>query len=313
MDVIWWGIPIAGCVALAACVAAALLPPRRDTPETLRPLANTARLTALPEYARAIRRHTVTACVAAGLLVLAFAATAFAAGRPTGLPAPDRGAVAEQPEDIMVCVGGPATDPIVNDTLRYFGEAAQGFGTERIGLTSANRRLIPLTRDYQYAAGRFAGYAQQVAPLVSAVTYADYAPSVQDVLALCMTGFPDFDSATAQRRSLIYVGPGSLDTGPGLFTDQQVRDLAGDGAIQVNAVTDGDGFATELARDTGGRAYPQTTDVAAHLDDIRTHQPDVQRDAEGAATRSVETPDLLLVTALLAVIALLAWPLVVRR
>jgi hypothetical protein len=313
MDVIWWGVPIIGCVALAACIATALLAPRREHPEQLRALANTRRLTGLPEYVRAARLHTITAGAAVALLVLAFAATAFAAGRPTGLPAPQRDTAAEQPEDIMVCVGGPATDPTVGGTLRYFAETVRGFGTERIGLTSSNRRLVPLTRDHEYAAGRFARLASEA--LVAPVAYTDYEAGVEDVLAMCLTGFPEFGTATAQRRSLIYVGDGALGGGdrPALFTAQRVRDLAADADVQINAITDEQSFPADLARATGGRVHPAGGDIAAYLRDIRDHPPQPRRDTEQATSPAAETPELLLLAGLGAVIAMLAWPLVVRR
>lgn len=307
MDVIWWGIPIAGCLALAVCITAALLVPRRDRADTLRALANTSRLTSLPAYVQAVRRHTIVATAAVAILLLAFVAAALAAARPTGLPAANRGAGTEQPEDIMVCLGAPGDDPAVNGALRYFAEAVRGFGTERVGLTSPNRRLIPLTRDHQFTAGRFAGYAQPQ-PLMSSVSYTDYSATVEDVLAMCLTGFPDFDTTAAVRRSLIYVGPGTLagDGGRSLFTEQRVRDMAAAAGVQVNAVTDGDSFPARLAGETGGRVHP---DVA----DIRRHPPAPQPAADGASVQSAETPDLLLIAALLGVVTMLAWPLVVRR
>jgi hypothetical protein len=314
VDVIWWGVPIIGCVALAACIAAALLPPRRDRPEQLRALANTHRLTGLPEYVRAARLHTITAGAAVALLVLAFVVTAFAAGRPTGLPAPHRDTAADQPEDIMVCAGGPATDPTVAATLRYFAETVRGLGTERVGLTSANRRLVPLTRDHEYAAGRFARLGSEA--LVAPVAYTDYEAGVEDVLAMCLTGFPDFDTTTAQRRSVIYVGGGTLgdDEQPALFTAQRVRDLAVNAGVQVNAITDDEqSFPADLARETGGRVHPAGGDVTAYLREIRGHPPQPRRDSEQATSPAGETPDLLLLTGLGAVLALLGWPLVVRR
>ena len=44
-------------------------------------------------------------------------------------------------------------------SLRYFADQVNAFGTQRIGLTSPNRRVVPLTRDYQYAAAQFGRYA----------------------------------------------------------------------------------------------------------------------------------------------------------
>lgn len=301
MDLIWWPVAIVGCLALAACIAAAMLPPRRDRPETLRPLANTRRLTQLPEYTRAARRHLRSSVLVVALLTIAFGAATLASARPTGLPAPGRETAANPPEDIMVCVGGPETDPAVDATLRYFAAAVGEFGTERIGLTSANRRLVPLTRDYQYAAARFAGTA---APLVSPVSYTDYAANIEDVLALCLTGFPDTetDGDTAPRRSLIYVGPGTLggEAGPTLFTAQQVREMAADAGVQINAITDetitgAESLPAELARATGGQVHHRG-DVTAQLSDIRRHPPPADADHNTRAA-SVETPEVLLAAA----------------
>ncbi|MGW0160121.1 hypothetical protein ACWDUN_12460 [Mycobacterium sp. NPDC003323] len=299
MDVIWWAVPVVACVALAACIAAALFRPRRDQPEQLRALANTRRLTRLPEYRRAVRRHTIASAVVIAALTLGFVAAAMSVARPTGLPAPDRSSAAEQPEDIMVCAGAAGTDPAVDTTLRYFAEAVQGYGTERIGLTSANRRVIPMTRDHQHAAGQFARAAPA---LVSPVAYVDYTAGVEDVLAMCLTGFPEFDTTTGTRRSLIYVGPATTDAEgrPSLFSAQRVRELAADAGVQVNAVSDATGLPAELAAESGGRLHSRDGDIAAALNDIRNNPPPAQRDDRPATARSVETPEILLAAALLA-------------
>ncbi len=149
----------------------------------------------------------------------------------------------------MLCMGGPSTDSAVGATLRYFADRAKTFSTQRIGLTTPNRRVVPLTRDYQYAAAQFNKYAaasvQSDAAVrwAPAVSYVDYAGGVEDVLAMCLTGFPSFDQTSAQRRSLIYVGPGSRrapgDARPVLFTADAVRDLAKASGVQVNVVTTG--------------------------------------------------------------------------
>lgn len=320
MDLIWWIVAIAGCVALAGCVVHALLWPQDVDRRRLRPLANTGRLTRLPEYIRAVRLRTITACVSLALLVTAFAATVLVAARPMGLPSTTRNAEALAPEDIMVCVGGPVSEPAVGATLRYFAERVTSFGAERIGLTSANRRVVPLTRDYQYAAAQFAAYAQPVEqqdgePFVAPVSYVDYAESVEDVLALCLTGFPSFDEKSPQRRSLIYVGPQSL---PGsaqsqLFTEQHVRDMAATAGVQVNVLaTDAGGPLDELAGSTGGRSFVAGANVSGQLDEIRDHPPSAASTGENT-TRAVETPDVGLAVALLAVIGLSLWPVVVRR
>ncbi|AHC23285.1 MULTISPECIES: hypothetical protein [Mycobacteriaceae] len=311
MDLTWWAVVVFACLGLAGCIVAALLWPSRTSERPPHALANTRRLTALPEYARAARLQAVAAALSIILLLAAFSAATLAAARPTGLPIPQRAAAAAQPEDIMVCVGAANDDAAVQTTMRYFAEAVRGFGSERIGLTSADRRVIPLTRDYQYAAARFADPGQ----LTSAVSYIDYARTVPDILALCLTGFPDFESAAPQRRSLIYIGPADMpdDPAPALFSDTAVRALARDGAVQVNAVSTGAGLPAELAEATGGRAYPATSDVGARLAEIRRNPPPPVPDADGAAAYASETPDPAVLAAIIAIAAVLLLPVVIRR
>ncbi|WP_441958582.1 hypothetical protein [Mycolicibacterium houstonense] len=316
MDLIWWTVAIIGCLALAGCVGLALLVKQSADPDHLTPLANTGRLTRLPEYVRAARLRTLAAVVAMVTLTLAFVSAVVVTARPTGMPSWTRTTQVAPPEDIMVCVGGPVTDPAVSTTLRYFADQIGSFGTERIGLTSANRRVVPLTRDYSYAAAQFGGFAEQDAtrPFVAPVAYVDYAANVEDVLALCLTGFPAFEEKTGQRRSLIYVGPESLpgDTAP-LFTADRLGELAVTAGVQVNAITPGPGAVADLTRDTGGRWFSDPADVAAHLTEIREHPPQAVTTGDAAEVRSAETPGLPVLLGLLALAVLWWWPVVMRR
>ena len=318
----WWVVAIAGCLGLAICIAAVLLQPMRSQRRRVRLLANVGRLTRLPEYRRAARLRTLSAVAAIVLLTVIFCATVIAAARPVGLPSGARQSQGIQPEDIMLCMGGPPTDPAVRATLRYFAEAVKTFGTERIGLTSADRRIVPLTRDYQYAAAQFNAYAAASEPpgatWVSDVSYVNYAGGVEDVMAMCLTGFPSSDQEPAQRRSLIYVGPGSLrapgDPRPTLVTPDAVRGLAEDAAVQVNVLfTDtANGALDAVARESGGRSFSPDSNAVAALTEIRDHPPPPTV-AEGSAVRAAETPDVPVILALVALAGLVLWPLAVRR
>ena len=325
MELTWLVVVIAGCVGLAICIGAVLLVPMDAERRRPRLLANVARLTGLPEYVRAARLHAVSTAVTIALLLVTFTAAVLAGARPTGLPTSAQESGAAQPEDIMVCVGAPMTDRAVGAVLGYFAEEVTGFGTQRIGLTSPNRRVVPLTRDYQYAAAQFGSYARPAdeqgdsARFTAPVTYSDYAASVEDVLALCLAGFPSFDEETAQRRSLIYVGPESLraadDTRPTLFTADQIGELATTAGVQVNVLLTGASTGTleALARQTGGRAYP-ATDAAVHLAQIRADPPPPSAVTDQAAvTKRPETPDVPVAVALIALVALALWQAVVRR
>jgi len=219
----------------------------------------------------------------------------------------------------MVCVAGPVTDRAVGAGLRYFADAVRSYGTERIGLTSANRRVVPLTRDYQYAAAQFADYATAPStgpPFVAAVRYADYTEDVTDILAMCLTGLPPIGADAPVRRSIIYLGPESVrppgDNRPGLMSAERLTDLARSAGVQINTVVTGsaDGPLAAISERTGGHTYSAQSDVVTHLRDIRNHPP--AAGAAPAATRSRETPDTPLLVAVIAMLVLAVWPLVVR-
>ncbi|TPG25540.1 hypothetical protein [Mycolicibacterium hodleri] len=323
MDLTWIVAAIAGCVALAVCIALVLLRPMDAERRHLRPLANVGRLTRLPEYVRAKRARTRDAVITMALLVVMFAGAVIVSARPTGLPTSARQSDGGDPEDIMLCIGAPLSNQAVTETLRYFADRVDGFGTQRIGLTSPNRRVVPLTRDYQYAKAAFANYAgpagssEAFSPTLS---YVDYAESVEDQLALCLTGFPDFDRQAAQRRSVIYVGPGELRSAgerrPALFDADRVRVLALAAGVQVNALVVGPQSAslTALTRDTGGQSLPADSAVTLRLNAIRDSPPEPKfSEVETAAGASIESPDIPLAIALAAALALTAWSVVRRR
>jgi hypothetical protein len=324
VELTWWLVAIGGCVALAVCLVAVLVRPMKFGSRPPRALANLGRLTGLPEYRRAARLRTLTAVVTMALLVVIYTATVITGARPTGLPALGGQAQAAQPEDIMLCVGEPVGDPATSAMLQYFARQVNTFGTQRIGLTSPNRRVLPLTRDYQYAAAQFNRYGTSPDPQSDVgswspvLSYSDYAESVEDLLALCMTGFPSFDKHAAQRRSLIYLGPGTLPGAGGaqLFTADTVRNLATTAGIQVNVLLtgSGNGALEALARQTGGRSFSGDSDVAGHLSEIRNHPP-APTDAvdEGATVVRSETPGIAVLSALVALAALSLWPVVIRR
>jgi MYXO-CTERM domain-containing protein len=321
MDLRWVAVVIAGCVGLAGCIAAALLGPMDEEHRKLRPLANVGRLTALPEYVRAARLRMLSTAVMITVLVVAFAGAVVAGARPTGLPTAAHASTTGEPEDIMLCLGAPATEASVVATFRYFADEVRTFGTQRIGLTTANRRVIPLTRDYQYVAGTFGALAagEGTGDLVSSLSYADYAGGTEDLLALCLSGFPSFEKRAPQRRSVIYVGPDMLrrpgEQRPALFTPERVRELTTTAGVQVNAIVTGPQPNTPaiLARATGGLAFTAGPSVATDLAAIRDHPPAATADGTEATTQSTETPDVPVLVALLAAVALATLALGRRR
>lgn len=293
MDLKWWPVAVAGLVCLAATFTLVMLLPMEQVRRRLRPLANTARLTRLPEYIRVARARTVSMIVTIALLVLLFGAAVLATARPTGWSWEI--GTSEPPTDIMLCVGEPVTQQSTGEFLSYFARQATTYGTQRIGLTSPNRRLVPMTRDYQYAAGKFGDFAQvgnaqpgvsdgKVASFSPELPYVDYAPSMEDVLALCMTGFPSFEQKSTHRRSLIYLGPSAIrqpgETRPSLFTEQRVVDMAARTGIQINAVTPSapqNDTLRRITESTGGQYFridPTGSDLSGRLDSITDNPPE---------------------------------------
>jgi hypothetical protein len=118
---------------------------------------------------------------------------------------------------------------------------------------------------------------------------------------------------------VIYVGPGSLgklgDRTPALFTADRVERLAKSGGTQVDVLVTGapDETLTGLANATGGRAMPADSGVAAQLAEIREHPPAATATDDTARTKPTESPDVPIVVALIAALALAGWPVVVRQ
>lgn len=333
MVLTWWPVAVAGFTCLAIAVALALLLPMEQVRRQLRPMANTSRLTRLPEYARLARARLVSMLVAVVLLGLLFGTAVLVSARPSGWwwsSAPT-----DPPQDVMLCVGQQVTEGTTGGFLTYFAGQARTYGTQRIGLTSANRRVIPMTRDYQYVAGKLGDLAQLsqdqaddaaagTASFSPAVSYVDYAPSVEDILALCMTGFPSFDSPSPQRRSLIYLGPGQVRE-PGeprrsLLTAEQVSTMASDAGIQINALSPSGrtaGALPSIAKSSGGQYFSlenRESQLSGDLDAIRSRPPAATAPADEAVTSWFgDAPAVPLAVAVLASTLLCLSLMVLRR
>jgi hypothetical protein len=343
----WWPVFVAGLLCLAMCIALAAFLPMPQHRGRLRPLAHADRLTRLPEYIRVVRLQFWSMLVIVVLLLVMYSMALVTSSRPIGFTAND-GVQAQRPETIMVCAGARVTDPATAAMLNYFTRQIPTFDTQRIGLTSESLRVVPLTRDYLYAASKFGRFAklaalqdgvdagQPVSPgqqldlrnggneFSRPLAYVDYARSVEDILALCMAGFPSFEDKNLQRRSLIYLGPSDSrapdEQRPSLFSAQQVQEMAAAAGIQVNLLT-GSGSSPQddrlrsIAADTGGKFATYDgggTNVAATLDSIRANPPRADSSASAFTGRLGDYPNVALITGIV-VSALLCMCLVVLR
>ncbi|OBK20706.1 hypothetical protein A5634_12025 [Mycobacterium asiaticum] len=327
MDLRWWPVAAIGAACLVAAVVLAALLPMSAARRRLRPLANIARLTRLPEYAKMARLRSLSTVVTLVVLTIMFGAATWAAARPITGSKDYQGFDAAHPEDIMLCVGQPVTDAATTELLDYFArQIVDAPQSRRIGLTSVNRRLVPLTRDHSYAAARLQEYARaqraQSASFAPSVRYTDYAASVDDTLALCISGFPS-DEHSARRRSVIYLGPSNLraasEQRAALFTAGGVRDLAIRADIQLDVIdtapSPASGSLLALAQQTGGRYLaPGRGPVTTAIKEIRTNAPSARLSDGTTVTADFEdAPVIPLAVALLSAAVLSVALLVLRR
>jgi hypothetical protein len=352
MDLRWWAVAVLAILIAGAATAAAWLMPVGRVQRQLRPVAHVNRLTRLPEFARVHRIYVISMAVTAGLLAVCFLTAVVAAARPQHFAADDADYEAAHPLDTMICVGQPVTDPTTADVFTYYAQQAKSFTNEQIGVTSTDLRAMPLTRDRVYAEQRlqyFAGLAKiqqeldtgQDVPVdrrldlatgmeafARSVNYVDYGQTLEDTLALCMAGFPKFETASDHRRQLVYIGYSTLrssdDTRPSLYDKSQVLAIAQRGGIQLNAISRADVAETSqegndtlraLTENTGGRFSlynPAGTATAgddaneiltADLDDISAHPPTAVIAAQGD-TQYLDGPQIALTVGVIAVVLL---------
>jgi hypothetical protein len=365
MELRWWPLVFVGLLCLAAGIAAAALLPMARMHRVLRPLAHVDRLTRLPEYGRVYRVYFYSVVVTAVLLLANFCTALTATARPTGMSSSTRAFDSAHPEDIMLCVGQRVNDPTTADFLNYYAGFAKQLkvsDTLQIALTSTTLRVIPMTRDHQYLADHLRSLARLARiqqdldthkPVSDAdstalktgiddfsrpLAYVDYAPSVDDALALCMTGFPAYQSKSGHRRQLVYIGYSAFrdpaDHRSTVFNSDNVKQMADQGGIQINVIARSDIAAASThdndslratAEASGGKfllynpAGTAASDAGVdptlshYLDEIRADTPKVQLpDGVVLTSRSWDSPEMLLIASI-AVAALLCLSLAVLR
>ena len=363
MGLKWWPVILVGLVCLAAAVAAASLLPMAKVQRVLRPLAHVERLTRLPEYVRIYRIYFLSVIITGVLLLATFATAVYAGARPVGSSNSTKQFDTEHPEDIMLCVGEPVTDPSTANFLKHYAEQVKSFDTQRIGLTSPTLRVVPLTRDYDFAADRFDYFAKMariqqdldtgkqvsdadraelkdgIEKFSQPITYVDYAKSAEDILALCMTGFPQFDGKSTHRRSLIYLGYSALrspdEQRAQLYTEQAIKDMGVAAGVQINVISRSDVVQStqdantrleSIAQATGGKFAlynPAGTAKADQgsdptldrlLDQIKDNPPEAVLPSGTIVSRqSWDSPEYALLASIITAILLCASLAVLRR
>lgn len=266
MDLRWSWLLAVGVLGLVVAVVIAWRLPVVKVQRRMRPLANVSRLTRLPEFARVQRIYLISMAVVGSMVAIAFLGAIVAAARPTKLASANDGYDAAYPRDIVLCVGQPVNDPTTADFLNYWAEKAKESTSTSFGITSQNLRALPITRDSAFAEQRmryFAGLAgiQQkldthqdvsvdqklelsagIEAFARPIKYVDYATSLEDTLAMCLSGFGP--SSGAHRRQLVYIGYTKFradgEKRPSLFDQSKVLAMAQKDGIQINAISRAD-------------------------------------------------------------------------
>ncbi|MCP1414304.1 VWA domain-containing protein [Paenarthrobacter sp. A20] len=235
----WWVLPFAA----AAVVLSAWLYRRRRRPQQTRPVAHGDRLTDLPEYQGALRRHRRRLALAVVLGAVFLAATATAAARPILR-------TTEEPEirnrDIVLCldVSGSmtSTDAAI---ATVFQELAKEFDGERIGMVifdSSSVQLFPLTDDYHYVVEQLAEAKEALdsgaGSFFDGTWNGEGSSLIGDGLASCVQSFPD-DRDPKRSRSVVLATDNFLSGEP-IFTLDEAGTLAAAKNIKVYALNPGD-------------------------------------------------------------------------
>ncbi|MDZ4092683.1 MAG: VWA domain-containing protein [Arthrobacter sp.] len=242
----WWILP----AAAMAVPAVWLLGRRRHRARASRrrPVAHSDRLTALPEYQAALRKHRnrLRLLAAAGTVLMVAAVVAAARPAERSTVQPD-----QHKRDIILCLDASGSmnsaDAAVVDV---FGRLAQEFDGERIGLTvfdSSAVQVFPLTDDYDYvqdqlqqAKSAFDGAGS--GSFLDGTWNGEGSSLIGDGLASCLQGFPaarEGEEAGRRARSVILATDNFLSGTP-LVTLSEAGAVAKDRDVRVFALNPGD-------------------------------------------------------------------------
>lgn len=296
----WLLIPI--LTVIAAVVWFARHRSHRGLQGDLPLLARSFRLTELPEYRRAVRLYQRLSAAALVFVTLVVTALLGATLRPTYTYHPQSDDSNTPFVDIMLCFA-PFFDMNAADELGMvplmtdLKTKVDGFGNQRIGMTTEFYRAFPVTADHRWVSQRL-GEIIDVAEKAAADPFnydlnsqvferngfgGDIKPNVTDVLAMCAMGLPAAGADNGRGKQLIFIGNPWVQDDPGrLRSDGPLEPQAYSRAvlaktieaagIQVNAIIpdpliDAPGLVEDLVSDTGGQRIFYTTARRSLTDD----------------------------------------------
>jgi len=324
VELIFWGLIPPAAIAAGLAGWAALRADRKANARR-RPAAHAERLTRLPEYQAALRRHRRWLTVAAIACAFLLASTVLAAARPVEIST-------TRPEqhnrDIVLCLDASGSMSSAEAAVvDVFARLAEDFHGERIGLTifdSTAIQVFPLTDDYQYAQEQLtlARDAFDGKPGTSGFldgTWSGRGSSlIGDGLASCLNSFPhgaDKETSQPRRSRSVVLATDNFVSGTPIMTLKEAAGLAKDRAVRVYALNPGDldygtgadqpGAQLREAAELSGGAY-YALDSPEAVPGIVDAVQETEATARQGAPRAVvsDRPDLPLALALLSGLAL---------
>ncbi|MBT2594807.1 VWA domain-containing protein [Arthrobacter sp. ISL-72] len=284
--IFWWMIPVA--LLLAGATYWALRKGPGGDESVPRPVAHSHRLTELPEYQAAVRRHRRWLTVAAVAGGVAMAAAVVAAARPA-----ERSTVSpeQRNRDIILCLDASGSMSSADAAVaEVFARLAQGFDGERLGLTvfdSSAVQVIPLTDDYDYVQEQLKVAKEAFDGTPGSAGFLDGtwngagSSLIGDGLASCVQGFPATGALTPggtgrteERSRSVILATDNFVSGEPIFTLEEAGSLARKQGVRVYALNPGDfDYGTDpeqpgaklraVAEGTGGAYYPLDSPEAA--------------------------------------------------
>jgi len=256
--IFWWLLPLAAVAAGAAAWVA--LRGRGGSNVRRRPVAHADRLTALPEYQAALRRHRRWLAAAGTACAVLLAATAVAAARPADVTTirPE-----QHNRDVMLCLDASGSMSGADAAVvEVFAGLAKSFRGERIGLTifdSSAIQVFPLTDDYAYAQEQLQAAKDAFDGKPGSSGFLDGTWSsrgsslIGDGLASCLNSFPGATggpsgedgnaagggSMPTRSRSVVLATDNFLSGKP-IMTLEQAAQLAKERSVHVYALNPGD-------------------------------------------------------------------------
>lgn len=264
-------------------------------------VAHTHRLTDLPSYQRAARRHRrglVVTSMAVGALVVSTSALAARPVRHASVPP-----VLDN-RDIMLCLDVSGSMVEYNRSILVrFGELVAGFEGERIGMTIFNSSAVPafpLTTDHRFVTEEFARFEDTFAArgidALGGTLEGDGTSIVPDGIASCALGLPE--NPDGRSRAMI-VATDNIVEGVAALAMNEVTALLVQRDIRAYVLFPIFGFEADrpavvemrtLATESGGQFFgtENPTAVASIIDQVEATEQD-RLDVEPSEVRYTDT------------------------